>query len=147
MIDRSKSTDVYIELTVWLGLQRAGVHQREHVQECQAGPRQAQRAKYQVEHVMPQKLTDEWDDDLRSWGVENVAEFHQTYLHTIGNLSLSAIDPELSSMRLTEKKAEMADNWVPLNKDALAAEMWTHTASRNAAAVWFNRSSTSTPPR
>lgn len=39
-----------------------------------------------VEHIMPQNLTEEWVSDLG----EGAAEFHEKYIDTLGNLSLSS---------------------------------------------------------
>lgn len=39
-----------------------------------------------VEHIMPQNLTEEWIDDLG----DDAIEFHDKYLNTLGNLSLSS---------------------------------------------------------
>lgn len=48
-----------------------------------------------VEHIMPQNLTDEWENDLG----ENAEQIHDQYLDTIGNLSLSS----------REKNSSMSD--------------------------------------
>lgn len=40
---------------------------------------------YTTEHIMPKKLTEEWERDLG----ENFQEIHDKYLHTIGNLTLT----------------------------------------------------------
>ncbi len=53
-----------------------------------------------VEHIMPQRLSKEWQDELG----ENFKETHDTYLHTIGNLTLTGYNPEMSNKPFTEKK-------------------------------------------
>ncbi|GAA7358540.1 hypothetical protein MLS218_13180 [Helicobacter pylori] len=45
---------------------------------------------YTIEHIMPQKLTEEWERDLG----ENFQEIHDKYLHTIGNLTLTGYNSE-----------------------------------------------------
>ncbi|GAA7369261.1 DUF262 and DUF1524 domain-containing protein [Helicobacter pylori] len=53
-----------------------------------------------IEHIMPQKLTEEWERDLG----ENFQEIHNKYLHTIGNLTLTSYDQEYGNKSFQEKK-------------------------------------------
>ncbi len=53
-----------------------------------------------VEHIMPKKLTEEWERDLG----ENFKEIHDKYLHTIGNLTLTGYNPEYSNKSFKEKQ-------------------------------------------
>ncbi|WP_441702600.1 GmrSD restriction endonuclease domain-containing protein [Helicobacter pylori] len=53
-----------------------------------------------IEHIMPQKLTEEWERDLG----ENFQEIHNKYLHTIGNLTLTGYNPEYSNKSFQEKR-------------------------------------------
>ncbi|GAA8847538.1 DUF262 and DUF1524 domain-containing protein [Helicobacter pylori] len=53
-----------------------------------------------IEHIMPQKLTEEWEKDLG----ENFQEIHDKYLHTIGNLTLTGYNPEYSNKSFQEKQ-------------------------------------------
>ncbi|GAA9213755.1 DUF262 and DUF1524 domain-containing protein [Helicobacter pylori] len=53
-----------------------------------------------IEHIMPQKLTEEWERDLG----ENFQEIHNKYLHTIGNLTLTGYNQEYSNKFFQEKK-------------------------------------------
>ncbi len=55
---------------------------------------------YTVEHIMPQKLEEEWERDLG----ENFQEIHNKYLHTIGNLTLTGYNPEYSNKSFQEKR-------------------------------------------
>ncbi|UOS01201.1 DUF262 and DUF1524 domain-containing protein [Helicobacter pylori] len=55
---------------------------------------------YTTEHIMPQKLTEEWEKDLG----ENFQEIHDKYLHTIGNLTLTGYNPEYSNKSFQEKQ-------------------------------------------
>ncbi|GAA7135085.1 DUF262 and DUF1524 domain-containing protein [Helicobacter pylori] len=55
---------------------------------------------YTIEHIMPQKLTEEWERDLG----ENFQEIHDKYLHTIGNLTLTGYNPEYSNKSFQEKQ-------------------------------------------
>ncbi len=53
-----------------------------------------------IEHIMPQKLTEEWEKDLG----ENFQAIHNKYLHTIGNLTLTGYNPEYSNKSFQEKR-------------------------------------------
>ncbi|GAA6860583.1 DUF262 and DUF1524 domain-containing protein [Helicobacter pylori] len=55
---------------------------------------------YTTEHIMPKKLTEEWERDLG----ENFQEIHDKYLHTIGNLTLTGYNPEYSNKSFQEKQ-------------------------------------------
>ncbi|WRD80508.1 DUF262 and DUF1524 domain-containing protein [Helicobacter pylori] len=55
---------------------------------------------YTTEHIMPQKLTEEWERDLG----ENFQEIYDKYLHTIGNLTLTGYNPEYSNKSFQEKR-------------------------------------------
>ncbi|GAA7841534.1 DUF262 and DUF1524 domain-containing protein [Helicobacter pylori] len=53
-----------------------------------------------IEHIMPQKLTEEWERDLG----ENFQAIHDKYLHTIGNLTLTGYNTEYSNRSFQEKQ-------------------------------------------
>ncbi|GAA9751501.1 DUF262 and DUF1524 domain-containing protein [Helicobacter pylori] len=55
---------------------------------------------YTIEHIMPQKLEEEWERDLG----ENFQEIHDKYLHTIGNLTLTGYNSEYSNKSFKEKR-------------------------------------------
>ncbi|GAA9103087.1 DUF262 and DUF1524 domain-containing protein [Helicobacter pylori] len=55
---------------------------------------------YTKEHIMPQKLTEEWEKDLG----ENFQEIHDKYLHTIGNLTLTGYNSTYSNKSFQEKQ-------------------------------------------
>ncbi|GAA9428340.1 DUF262 and DUF1524 domain-containing protein [Helicobacter pylori] len=55
---------------------------------------------YTIEHIMPQKLTEEWEKDLG----ENFQAIYDKYLHTIGNLTLTGYNKEYSNNSFQEKR-------------------------------------------
>lgn len=65
----------------------------------------------QVEHVMPQTLTDGWRAHLG----EDWEDTHSQLLHTLGNLTLTNYNQELSNRSFTEKRAAFVDSHVGLN--------------------------------
>ncbi len=56
--------------------------------------------KCNIEHIMPQTLTEEWKRDLG----ENFKAIHEKYLHTIGNLTLTGYNSEYSNNSFQEKR-------------------------------------------
>ncbi|GAA8198434.1 DUF262 and DUF1524 domain-containing protein [Helicobacter pylori] len=55
---------------------------------------------YTTEHIMPQKLTEEWKRDLG----ENFQEIHDKYLHTIGNLTRTGYNSKYRNNYFQEKR-------------------------------------------
>ncbi|GHR75102.1 hypothetical protein VN1272_12680 [Helicobacter pylori] len=67
--------------------------------------------KCNIEHIMPQTLTPEWQRDLG----ENFQAIHEKYLHTIGNLTLTGYNQEYSNKSFQEKQGmEKGFNQSPL---------------------------------
>ncbi|EMH39977.1 DUF262 and DUF1524 domain-containing protein [Helicobacter pylori] len=56
--------------------------------------------KCNIEHIMPQTLTPEWQEDLG----ENFKAIHEKYLHTIGNLTLTGYNEKYSNNSFQEKR-------------------------------------------
>ncbi|WQY70324.1 DUF262 and DUF1524 domain-containing protein [Helicobacter pylori] len=56
--------------------------------------------KCNIEHIMSQTLTPEWQKDLGG----NFQAIHDKYLHTIGNLTLTGYNPEYSNKPFQEKR-------------------------------------------
>lgn len=61
---------------------------------------------YSIEHIMPQTLTDNWKQTLG----ENFDNIHSTYLNTLGNLTLTGYNSELSNHDF-EKKRKMKNGF------------------------------------
>ncbi len=53
-----------------------------------------------IEHIMPQKLNDDWKRDLG----QDHEKIHTQYLHTIGNLTLTGYNSEYSNKSFKEKR-------------------------------------------
>ena len=68
--------------------------------EAEQGPEAPPRAALTVEHVMPQKLTTLWQNDLG----DSAEEFHTTHLHRFGNLTLTGFNPELAAKPFRHEK-------------------------------------------
>lgn len=67
-----------------------------------------------VEHLMPQTLTDEWEDYFANEGVD--VDDARALLHTIGNLTLAKPNSVPSSAPFDVKRAAFLDSGLELNK-------------------------------
>lgn len=79
-----------------------------------------------IEHVLPQTLTDEWRSDLG----DSDGDQTQALLHTLGNLTLTGYNPELSNLPFCKKKAVLAGSHFELNREISAMTHWTLDAVR-----------------
>lgn len=76
-----------------------------------------------IEHIMPQKLSSDWQ---RMIG-DNWQNDHAEYLHTLGNLTLTGYNSELSNKPFSEKKKlleEYGAKIKTLNIDVLDKDSW-----------------------
>jgi uncharacterized protein with ParB-like and HNH nuclease domain len=74
-----------------------------------------------VEHFMPQTLTANWHIMLGN----KSQSIHNKYLHTIGNLSLSAYNSELGNKSFEDKQSILRDNnKLYLNKFFIKVDKW-----------------------
>jgi len=81
--------------------------------------------KLQIEHVMPQSIND--DADGEAWKAmlgDDWVTVHETYLHTIGNLTLTGYNPELSNHAYPRKKEEFANSHIELNRFFTDWDVW-----------------------
>jgi uncharacterized protein with ParB-like and HNH nuclease domain len=94
-----------------------------------------------VEHIMPQTLTKEWKDKLG----ENWQEVHNKYIHTLGNLSLTAKNSELSNNSFEDKqKIDFQTSKLKLNFDLENHSDWNEntilerakTLIKDAEKIW-----------
>lgn len=80
---------------------------------------------YTIEHIMPQNpnLSGEWQEMLG----DDWKDVHIRYLHTIGNLTLTGYNPELSDRPFLEKRdinGGFADSPLRLNRGLGQINMW-----------------------
>jgi uncharacterized protein with ParB-like and HNH nuclease domain/predicted transport protein len=85
-------------------------------------------AEYTIEHIMPQnkKLSDAWKNELG----DGWKEIQEKYLHTIGNLTLTGYNSELSDRTFIEKRdmeGGFADSPIRLNRELAKLEHWNET--------------------
>ena len=98
---------------------------------------------YTIEHVMPQTLSEKWQAELG----EDWREAHDKYLHTIGNLTLTGYNSELSNSTFIDKRrmeGGFRESPLRLNESLREAEQWDTTTiekraeilSKKACKVW-----------
>ncbi|HAE50064.1 MAG: hypothetical protein CMO30_01645 [Tistrella sp.] len=73
-----------------------------------------------IEHIMPQTLSERWQQDLGP----TATEVHQRLLHTFGNLTLTGYNAELSNLSFQEKKVKLEKTHIELNRGLLNLEKW-----------------------
>jgi hypothetical protein len=110
--------------------------------ECSRGHKEpASLADAQVEHVMPQTLNDAW----RAMLGPHAEAIHADWLHTAGNLTLSAYNQELWNHEFPRKKQRYAQSNIVLTRELAQQDLWGDTRIRlraerlaaEAARIWI----------
>lgn len=96
---------------------------------------------YTIEHILPQNenLSDKWKTDLGpEW-----ERIQKTWLHTLGNLTLTGYNPELSDRPFTEKRdmkdVGFAESPLRMNQGLAKLDRWTEDAIRQRAGMLATR--------
>lgn len=79
---------------------------------------------YSIEHIMPQHLTPAWIKELG----DSYEEIHDTWLHRIANLTLTAYNSKYSNSTFVEKKTMkngFEDSGIRLNTYVSKRDKWT----------------------
>ena len=93
-----------------------------------------------IEHIMPQTLTENWQGYLGDdWEIT-----HELLLHTLGNLTLTAYNVEMSNDAFDRKKERFVNSHLELNKYFINVETWkkedmetrADVLAENALVVW-----------
>lgn len=94
-------------------------------------------AKLTIEHVMPQKPTPEWRDELAPdlGEGEIFDEAHRALEHTLGNLTLTGYNSTLSNSPFATKKTLLATSGVSMNQEIAQVQRWGRTAILDRAAA------------
>ncbi|MDD1429357.1 HNH endonuclease family protein, partial [Dolichospermum sp. ST_sed9] len=73
-----------------------------------------------IEHIMPQTITKWWQEHLgEHWGIT-----HDLLRHSLGNITLTAYNSELSNADFFEKRDKLKDSHLELNKYFQNKENW-----------------------
>lgn len=93
-----------------------------------------------IEHIMPQTLSVDWQEELG----DNWEETHDLFLHTIGNLTLTAYNSELSNDKFSNKKNIFNESHLELNNHFNGIQSWTRAEiekraellAKSATEIW-----------
>ena len=88
---------------------------------------------FQIEHVMPQTLTDAWRVELSPADPAAADAIQARWLHRLGNLTLTAYNPELSNRPFAEKKSELGAGALLLNRYFPDVAHWDEEAIQRRA--------------
>ncbi|MFU8874341.1 GmrSD restriction endonuclease domain-containing protein [Micromonospora sp. SL4-19] len=79
-----------------------------------------------IEHVLPQTPTADWRQVLAAdlGPDENFDEVHEALLHTLGNLTLTGYNSELSNSSFAVKRIQLDKSGIRLNQEIAAHERW-----------------------
>lgn len=88
-----------------------------------------------IEHVMPQTLSAGWTAALG----KDAEEIHERWVDTIGNLTLTGYNPELSNSAFADKQPLLAESHFGLNKHFGTVTAWTPTEVQARANVLWER--------
>ncbi|MER8085128.1 DUF262 domain-containing protein [Streptomyces sp. NPDC094048] len=83
-------------------------------------------AQLTIEHVMPQSPGDEWLRMLSEGVVagETAEDLHSRLQHTLGNLTLTAVNAELSNHPFERKQGLLQGSHLEMNRRIAATERW-----------------------
>ena len=85
--------------------------------------------KVTIEHIMPQTLTEHWKKYLG----ENWENVYENYVHSIGNLTLTGYNAELSNLSYQLKKKEYKNSHLELNVYFENVDIWNEKQIINRA--------------
>jgi hypothetical protein len=92
----------------------------ERIERYLAGKEPPKLETVSIEHVMPQTLTDDWRAHLG----EDWEAAHALWLHTLGNLTLTGYNSEMSNDDFTAKRQRLTGGTLHLNKIFAGFESW-----------------------
>ncbi len=95
---------------------------------------------YTIEHILPQNpnLSEQWQQELG----ENYEAIQEKYLHTIGNITLTGYNSELSDRPFGIKKTMeggFRDSPLRLNRSVADKEVWNESAITSRAEALINK--------
>jgi uncharacterized protein with ParB-like and HNH nuclease domain len=77
-------------------------------------------ANISIEHIMPQVLTEDWKKSLG----DDYETIHELLLHTLGNLTLTKYNSELSNSSFINKKERLKESHLEINKYFANQQLW-----------------------
>lgn len=87
-----------------------------------------------IEHIMPQTLTPIWRRDLG----KKYDEIHIEYLHTIGNLTLTAYNGSLSNKEFSDKREILENSNISISRNIKDYKEWNEVSIKDRANKLFD---------
>lgn len=78
---------------------------------------------YSIEHIMPQKLNDDWFEDLG----DNAEEIHEKWLHKLGNLTITGYNSDMGNSSFEKKRDGrhgFKKSGIRMNQDLALLDSW-----------------------
>lgn len=88
-----------------------------------------------IEHIMPQNLNSEWRIELGS----KFEQIHSEYINTIGNLTLTGYNPELSNKNFELKKRYYEESNIKMSREIANYDKWKDTEIKDRAEQLFEK--------
>ena len=95
-----------------------------------------------IEHLMPQTLTAEWQQELG----ENWEQTYDKWLDTLGNLTLTGYNSELGNLPFTEKKSQLNNTHYEITRWVLQRNVWDDQAIQERA-LWLRETAVTRWPK
>jgi uncharacterized protein with ParB-like and HNH nuclease domain/alkylated DNA nucleotide flippase Atl1 len=76
-----------------------------------------------IEHILPQTMSEEWREHLADLG-QDPEEVHQSLVHTLGNLTLTAFNGTLSNNPFERKRQIYSGSHLELNRALARLDTW-----------------------
>lgn len=97
------------------------------IEESYASKEPVDFAKLTIEHVLPQTLTDEVREEFAA-GLRDDADIaaeHERLVHTLGNLTLTGYNSELSNQPFSDKRPELGKSALRMNQRIAEHQTWS----------------------
>lgn len=78
---------------------------------------------YSIEHIMPQKLNDDWFEELG----DNAEEIHEKWIHKLGNLTITGYNSDMGNSSFEKKRDGrhgFKKSGIRMNQDLALLESW-----------------------
>lgn len=100
-----------------------------------------EKARLQIEHILPQTLTPDWREVLKAEcsGDETVEEVQKSVVHTLGNLTLTGYNARLSNQRFDQKRTEFSKSGLALNNSIVESATWGRGAIQSRGEALTDR--------
>ena len=82
-----------------------------------------------IEHIMPQKLTPEWEEELG----DDAERVYTEWLHRLGNLTLTGYNPELSNSPFATKRELLRESNLQMNRVIAESDAWSEAEMESRA--------------